>query len=367
MRILTGILLMSLLVSGSPALIKNTAASGKAKAEQAGPTILKRTITVNVRRFLRWWKNPKAAEPVYNTYSWVPKINFQVLGPIAGGSQFYVEFDTPDGKPWLKYDMTTPELEADYFDDIKMKDINNDELEKKAITTPAGIFPFRIKLKNALEGKDDVVFAGKYKVSTYAPNQSIPDYKGKQEFYVDHDWRLPISYLWLDPTKNEDAPILSVQVWFKGEISSSKLQAYIFYNGRQMKMNVFGNPVEEVYSAADEPPFKYTLWQFSAYMIRGSNQDTLYNNYPDAMFLNKNPGEYEIKILRDNQLARTAKFTVGQDGKFVDNGFAKNAKLGGARMILPVKITGAGDGKWNMTSYQTEAFYGNPLNGFVAP
>jgi hypothetical protein len=339
----------------------------KSVAVQSGPVILKRTIKVNAKRFSRWWKNPKAAEPVYNTYCWVPIINFQALGPIQGGSQFYVEFDTADGKPWVKYNMTTPETDIDTLEDIKMKDVNDEEMEKKAITT-AGVFPFRIKLKNALEGKDDVVFAGKYKVGTYAPNQAIPDYKGKLEFFVDHDWTLPIGYIWLNPINNEDAPPLAVQVWMKGATDRSKMQAFVFYNGKQIKMNtVAGNPVSEIYSAADEPPFRYTLWEFSAPTIRGFNNDQSNNTYPDVHWLNKNPGEYEIKVLRDNQLARVGTFTVGQDGKIVDNGFARNAKFGGVRMILPLKIVGAGDGKWNMTAWQTDAFYGNPLSGFVAP
>lgn len=358
---LTAILLAGFFVSATKTEAKKPA------AVQTGPTILKRTITVNARRFSRWWKNPKAAEPVYNTYAWVPTVNFQVLGPIAGGSQFYVEFDTPDGKPWVKYDMTTPELDPDYFDDIKMKNINDDELEKKAITQ-TGVFPFRIKLKNALEGKDDVVFAGKYKVGLYALNQAIPDYKGKQEFFVDHDWLLPIGYLWLNPVGNEDAPPLALQVWVKGDTNRSKMEAYVFYNGKQMKMNtVAGNPVTEIKSAADEPPNRYTLWEFLAPMIRGFNNDQSSNTYPDVHWLNKNPGEYEIKVMRDNQLTRVAKFTVGQDGKIVDNGIARNARFGGVRMILPLKVMGTSDGKWTTTAWQTDAFYGNPLSGFVAP
>ena len=31
---------------------------------------LKRTVQITPRRYLRWWQNPSAAEPVYNTWSW---------------------------------------------------------------------------------------------------------------------------------------------------------------------------------------------------------------------------------------------------------------------------------------------------------
>ena len=42
----------------------------------------------------------------------------------------------------------------------------------------------------------------------------------------------------------------------------------------------------------------------------------------------KNPGEYEIKVLQNGKLARTAKFTFGSDYKIVDTGIAKQNNLG---------------------------------------
>jgi hypothetical protein len=79
------------------------------------------------------------------------------------------------------------------------------------------------------------------------------------------------------------------------------------------------------------------------------------------------PGEYEVKVLRDGDLARSAKFAVGPHGRLVDNGITQKNNLGGLAMILPVKVLGTGDGTWDATSWKSDAFYGNPLNGFVAP
>jgi len=59
-----------------------------ARATQGGPTLLKRTVTVSTKRFLRYWPNPSAAEPKYNTWSWTPQVSFQILGPVPGGSQW---------------------------------------------------------------------------------------------------------------------------------------------------------------------------------------------------------------------------------------------------------------------------------------
>jgi hypothetical protein len=81
--------------------------------------------------------------------------------------------------------------------------------------------------------------------------------------------------------------------------------------------------------------------------------------------LAKNPGEYEVKVLWKNHMARSIKLTVNADGKF-DNGIAAANKLGTNRTIVPIKILGDQDGTWNHTAWKSDAFYGNPLSGFTA-
>jgi hypothetical protein len=339
-----------------------------ARARQAAePSLLKRTINITPRRFLVHWKNPAASEPVYNTWSWVPVINFAVNGPVPGGSQITVEFDTPDGKPWLTYKMKTPTLEPDFWETVEMEDPRHDAHAKQAITTPAGLFPFRIKIKNALSGTGATLFSGKYKISTYAPDQKIPEYKGKREFYVDEDWRLPMAWLWLDPTKNEDAPILKTQIWFRNTDDSDKVEAFLFHNGKQIASSLAGSdPETTLTNGVDEQPYRWLLHTFYFYKTRGLTPETDPQRYPEAHFLDKNPGEYEIKVVRGGDLARSLKFTVGADGKIVDNGVVKQNKIGGIRMLVPVQVIGAGDGKWDANAWKTDAFYGNPPAGFAA-
>lgn len=335
---------------------------------QNQPTLLKRTVNVSVKRYTRYWKTPTAAEPVYNTYGWVPQISFDVLGAIEAGSQLSAEFDTPDGKSWLSYKMQTPELEPDVQKNIRIEDtMSDDELEKKAVITE-GVYPFRIRLKNALSGTNTVLFSGKYKVATYAPNQAIPEYKGKKDFYIDYDWHLPVAYVWLNPQNDQDVPNLSTQMCFRGAGDTTKLEAYLFYNGKQISKDVAGgNHLKQTMtSAADDAAYRWTIWQFDFANVAGFNHSQSANNYSSKFFLDKNTGEYEIKVLRDNQTARSLKFTVGADGKIVDTKVAVNAKLGGIRMIFPVKIVGAADGKWNATAWTSDALYSNPLAGFTA-
>ncbi len=344
---------------------KTGAPPGASQAGQA--SLLKRTLHITLRRYLRYWKNPKAAEPVYDTWSWVPVISFAVNGPVAGGSQLSVEFDTPDGKPWLRYKMSTPTLEPDFWERVEMEGVSFDELEKQAITTPAGLFPFRIKIKNALNGTDETLFAGKFKVATYAPDQKIPEYRGKREFYVDEDWRLPMAWLWLNPTNNETAPILNAQVWFRNADDSDPVEAFRFHNGKQIASSKAGSdPETTLTNGVDEQPYRWLLHTFYFYKVRGFNKDPNPDVYRESFFLDKNPGEYELKVLRGGELARSLKFTVGADGKMVDNGVVKQNQIGGIRMLVPVKVIGAADGKWDVNAWKTDAFYGNPLAGFAA-
>lgn len=329
--------------------------------------LLKRTIEVQPRRFQCWWKNPNVAEPDYDTWSWAPEIKFAINGPVASGSQITVEFDDANGKLWFTQKMRTPELDADRWEMVEhAENMNFDQLEKKAITTPNGLFAFRIKLKNELNGTDVTLFSGKYKLSTYLTDPKFESTRGKKEFYVDEDWRLPMAWLWLNPEKNETAPILCAQVWFRGSDASEHIEAYLFYNGKQISNYRSGVPEQTLTNAADEKPYRYSLRMFYFSNVKGFNKDPYPERYKDSFQLDRNPGEYEIKILRGGELARSLKFTVGSDGKIVDNGVVRQNQIGGIRMLMPIKIIGALDGKFNPSAWTSDAFYGNTLGGFTA-
>lgn len=332
------------------------------------PYVLKRTVQITPRRYLRWWQNPNAAEPVYNTWSWAPEVKIGVHGPIAAGSNITVEFDTADGKPWFTQRMRTPELDSDRWDIVsEREDISLEQLEKKAVTAQAGVFPFRVRLKNALNGTDTVIFAGKYRIATYAPDQKILEYRGKKEFYVDEDWRLPMAWLWLNPDNgNEDAPPLCLQTWFRNSKSSDEIEAFVYYGGKQIANIKSTNAEDTLTNGVDELPYRYTMRTFNFYLVRSFNGGTTPQSYRNTFNLDKRPGDYEIKILKNGELARSLSFTVGADGKIVNNSVVTKNKIGGVRMLMPIKILGSGDGSWNKIGWQTDAFYGNPLTDFIA-
>src|SRR5947209_14575041 len=69
-------------------------------AQEDQPTIAKDSVQVNAFTFGVYRKN-------YDVWSWVPKIEYRVNGPIASGSQLYVEFTLPSSGSWVKFDCQT--------------------------------------------------------------------------------------------------------------------------------------------------------------------------------------------------------------------------------------------------------------------
>jgi len=360
--ILLGLVLLASVVAAAPP--SHTSAK---PFVATGPVILKRTIYVYNYRFLRYWPNPKAAEPQYNTWSWVPRIEFELIGPVPGGSQWVVDFQKPDGSPWISYKCKTDELGDDELGKVESP-FSTDEDEKKAITQ-TGLFPFKIRLKNALAGTDTVMFEGKAKVGTYPPDQAIPEYKGKREFFVDQDWRLPMAVIWLNPTFDENVPPLSVTMWFRGAGNGAKLDAFLVRNGQPIAtVESTGNNLEgELKTGVGDPMGTWGRFTWTFVKVRGFNKDTSASRYPDVFYLDKNPGDYELRVLRNGKLARVAKFNVGADGWPNDNGVAANNKMGGIRRIIPVQIVGDQDIGYNPLAWKTDTLYGNPLTGFTAP
>ena len=81
-------------------------------------------------------------------------------------------------------------------------------------------------------------------------------------------------------------------------------------------------------------------------------------------FVKKNPGKYEIKILLEDEIVRTVNFSVGTDGKIVDNGVAVRNGISGFGIMVPLRVIPVKEGVVDLTAYKTEAFYGNILTGF---
>ncbi len=112
-------LMFVLLVVGSSAVINTT-------ATQDQPTIAKDSIQIRAFTFNVYKGN-------YDVWSWVPEMKFRVNGPIASGSQLYVEYTLPTGA-WVKFDCETNNIEKGYW--WKTECGGRQIPETKAVSTP---------------------------------------------------------------------------------------------------------------------------------------------------------------------------------------------------------------------------------------
>ena len=353
------------------ALLLLWAISAKAKAADAEPYVIKPSISIMVTRYLRYFPTPTAKEPIYNTWSWRPRYNFSIAGPLVGGSQVSISFYKPDGALWMTTPCTAKEIPEGQTVNIVNPNDSTPEAERQT-NIATGKYSFKINVKNPLAGTNKTIYDGKFTVNKFHVGPDLPVNKGQFDFYVEHDWLMPIGYLFWNMDPNEEAPQVKSLMWFRGDLKTEQVAAYFYYNGKMICSTAnpeqgSGYPRLSLITPSSVPDPRWLGFVFHFAKVAITNKMTSANQYPDTFFLDKNPGEYVIKVLVKGQLARTTGFTVGADGKIVDNGITTANGMAGMNMILPVKVLPGGDVKTAPTSYKTDAFYGNPLTGFVIP
>jgi len=326
------------------------------------PTIDKTSILVVPRRQTGYYDKDNMR---VDSWGWIPQFNFRVNGPIESGGVLEVELATPDGKPWLKFDCVSGAINE--YQWWQVDRCGMDIAEEKA-AKQVGHYGFKINLRNELKGTAQNLFNGKLKIGRVITDTTAKDHF---EFYVDYDWYLPIAQVYsrdhVDYIGNmEEASPLVVSLWFRGRIDEG-LVGYLFYKGKEISntaSTVTGSLLDEDYvSTFDWSPFAWSKKKFMFTNTLVYNRSA-YNHYPDAFRMDKNPGEYEVKVLRNGKLVRALKFTVGMDGKITDNGIAYQNALGNRRMIVFAQITGdEGGTKPDLEAWRTGAFFSNTLKG----
>jgi hypothetical protein len=344
--------------------------AGKTAASQDQPTIAKDSVQMTAFTFNVYKKN-------YDVWSWVPQIEYRVNGPIASGSQLYVEYTVP-GAPPVKFDCRTEETEQGRW--IHTQCGGRDNIPEDKATTYTGPVSFAIKMRNELAGTDATLFNGKMKVAKAHSNEAqTPKFVNHFVYYVDHDWNLPIGYVFLtgDDTRGMNYPTFNLAFWVRGE--PVNFEPHLFYQGKEVGKIFYQG--EEVGKASCEAEIENGTTHYVEDSVpQKAKWSRVICNFPSVkgwdktgeqpgMFgplylLSTHPGDYEFKLLWNNHLARSIKFKVGPDGNF-DNSISSNNKLGNNRAIVPVQIIGDQDGQWDRTAWKTDAFYGNPLTGFT--
>ena len=296
------VIIFALIVGSVPARSRTSAS-----ANQSGPVLFKYSVQVTAGRLVRYWKQPEAE----NYWSWMPRVNFLVMGPSMAGTVYTIDFTNPDGSSWYSVDCMSEAIEAGRWGVIGTPAITT-HIDKRT-TLATGTFGFTIKVKNEVMGTNATLFTGKFKVNKFHVGNNLPAFKNQFEYYVDQDWRLPVGYLWLSPQIDPRSPVLVATMWFRGESDSTTLAGHLFYNGKQIgstKESTGGaySDSKLLTSGNDKDP-RWERWDFRWNLVRAYNTDT--NNKASLFLLSSNPGEYEVKVLRDGDLVRSMKFTIG--------------------------------------------------------
>jgi hypothetical protein len=331
-----------------------TAAPAQPQAP-AGPAVLKHSVA-----FQAW--TVTSYKGVYGVYAWVPLVMFNYEGATPNGSQFYAVVSLPNGSPWIELGCEWKDTSTgNYYTCGGPK-----APEEKGVNA-TGVFPFTIKMRNELRGIDQTLFAGKARIDK-APNANgTPAERARQSFFFPvHDWAMPVGYVYHSPREN----FLYTSFWVRG--GSGRMSAHVFYRGKQIAPA--GEPscrdaleVGNAYIRSVEPAPSWVLVQCELY-IPFKDRGGQYHTPPHYMAAN--PGEYEIKVLRDDELTRSIKFSVGADGQLAGGApvlytlrWADGDRQPG--VVVPVSILDRRDGPWDKNAWKTEAFYGNPLSGFA--
>lgn len=291
----------------------------------------------------------------YEAHGWVPAIQYRGSGSIPSGSRLSVDF-TLAGKPWLSFDCN-PETEDGRPGWSAA--CGGDSIPGGKQATYAGPVAFTIHLRNELQGTNVTLFNGSAKVVM------VPASKGatkidNEEWYVDEDWRIPFGYVfWEKDSGHGGDAFLHVAFWVRG--NTPEVEAHLFYQGKDIaKFSKPGN------GAADWNPALHR-WGLIDGEFLGVYPDAPGDEgYEPRFGVRKNPGNYEVKVLILGHLARSIKFKVAANGN-LEGGIDNANTLGTDRVVVPVQVVGDSSGPWDRNAWKTDAFYGNPVAGFVAP
>jgi hypothetical protein len=337
--------------------------AGTSAAGEGQPTVAKDSIQVKA------WTNNSYRQN-YDVWSWVPSVKFLVNGPIASGSQLYVEYTVP-GAAAVQFDCQTGPTQKGHS---WQAECGGQAVPKDKSSTYTGPVGFAIKMRNELAGTDSALFNGRMKVAKARTNEAGPKAVNKFVYYVDHDWNLPIGYVFNSPDQvyGWDYPVLNVAFWVRGD--AVRFEPHLFYRGQEVgtaykggcNPEVENNTTQSVEaSLPQKAKWARVRCTFPA-VKRWDKTPGGRGNANEMFMLGSNPGEYEFKLLWNNRLARSIKFTVSPEGKY-DYTITDANNFYMDRAVVPVQIIGDQDGQWDRAAWKTEAFYGNPLQGFTAP
>jgi hypothetical protein len=284
------------------------------------PVFLKNSIYVEAKTHNEYWK----MKGQRNYSSWVPMIRFSQFYNNDKELNYTVEYFNPDGSAWYSEKLESSGRNADRTVRYQSPSPWAGVLDTKS-TAATGVFSFKITNEDTKE----MLLQGKFKVGKFSTANGGPD-KNKFGFFVDQDWLMPYGMVGFHHSIDESGgmpPLVSF--WIKGSPDASDLDGRIFYKGQQIGSTKESGGATDYderatdMSAAFAPLNRWKRWQFEWRNVLFDNNGTFNReNFPNAFYVDKNPGAYTVKVYYKGVQIRELKFTVGSDGRFVRPAYA---------------------------------------------
>ncbi len=296
----------------------------------------------------------KPHTPDKKEWTFTPNLRMKIAGPITSSSVIGVEYTLPNGKPWVKVECENVGQTGD--DEYLTLNDCGYRLEDKDGSNQTGVFGFTVKHTDALNSTNKVLFKGKFTVGRQLYNPSKQPDRNKQfYYYVDQDWRLPLAAV--SAVNGDLSQNLHVETWIKGPIvDASKINGYLFFNGKQVSETSWSGELRATPPDTGAWEYHQAIMKFPALVSKPVSDGWT------AHKLWENPGEYEVKIMRDNKIARTFKFTIGPDGKPKETNAVPFADGLRRKGVIVKGTVDSGDGTWRKDAWKTEAFFHNPVS-----
>jgi hypothetical protein len=339
-----------------------------ARPDGEKPVVNWLTVEISTDQWQFWVDKPGGVQ--WSLWKWTPIVDFWVCGPIPQGARLFCEWWKPDDKPWVRSSFPTSAIKAG--EELHCR-TSRDGMEKFAIT-PVGSCPFNIGYAQP-GAPDTILFMGRAKFKRYHCGPDTPNCKDQWAVYADQDWKLPIGYLYSPRVYVDGAMVrdldqsnLELALWFaQDDMKLQPMEAHLYCDGKEVvvgerKPDWWGQTTVSAPQEGERCAYNQYIFRFGG--VVGMAKDPESVKEPGEYLLARHPGEYEARVMVGGVVVRTVKFTVGEDGKIVDNTAAWKAKLGVWWMPLAVAVSGKVDRAWDKAAWKTGMFWGNPLEGF---
>ena len=293
---------------------------------------------------------------------WLPGLSFRVQGPIAAGTVLSAEFTNPQGTKFFTMPAVVVDHDVaavDHFDYDATGGVDNRDQGQGS----PGHYGMTITAKRGSAAS--VLYLGSFDVKAVRsrPTDDAPASKDLLDFYVDYDWALATA--WLDTWhidgdatgKNPPHPLLESFVWFRDDGRDQyNITSTLLYNGKKID-DWTGSATATIGIGPTSMASKNFAWcQYQ--MLFRKVLATATAGSPATFFIDKNPGDYEIRVMRNGALDRSIKFTVGADGKLPDVYHVIGVTYD--RYLVAAQVFTEGEGTVDTTAWQRGMFFGPP-------